>query len=207
MPFGLYNAPATFQRCMLSIFSDIVERIVEVYMDAITIYRGNFKEFLANLEIVLNRCIKKNLVLNWEKCHFMVNQGIVLGHVISNKGIEVDKAKVELISKLLPPLNDKAVRQLLGHAGFYRRFIKDFSKIAKPLCELLAKDTKFFWDGRCQKSFEELKSHLTTVPIVRAPNWKLPFKVMCDASDFTIGQFLGKEKMEIPMWFIMRPRL
>ena len=100
----------------------------------------------------------------------MVNQGIVLGHVISNKGIKVDKAKVKLISKLPPPTNVKTVRQFLGHAGFYKRFIKDFSKIAKPLCELLVKDTKFVWDGRCQKSFEELKSHLTTAPIVRAPN-------------------------------------
>ena len=87
MPFGLYNAPATFQRCMLSIFSDMVERIMEVYMDDITIYGGTFEECLANLEIFLNICIEKNLVLNWEKCHFMVNQGIVLGHVISNKEI------------------------------------------------------------------------------------------------------------------------
>ena len=100
----------------------------------------------------------------------MVNQGIFLRHVISNKGIEVDKAKVELISKLPPPTNVKAVRQFLGHAGFYKRFIKDFSKIAKPLCELLVNDTKFVWDGRCPKSFEELKSHLTTAPIVRGPN-------------------------------------
>ena len=90
MSFGLCNAPATFQRCMLSIFSDMVERI----MDDITIYRGTFKECLANIETVLNRSVEKNLVLNWEKCHFMVNQGIVLGHVISDKGIEVDKAKV-----------------------------------------------------------------------------------------------------------------
>ena len=100
----------------------------------------------------------------------MVNQGIVLGHVISNKGIEVDKAKVKLISKLPPPTNVKVVRQFLSHPGFYRRFIKDFSKIAKPLCELLVKDTKFVWDGRFQKSFEELKSHLSTTLIMRAPN-------------------------------------
>ena len=98
MPFGLYNALATFQRCMLSIFSDMVERIMEVYMDDITIYGGTFEECLANLETVLRRCIEKNLVLNWEKCHFMVNQGIVLRHVIYSMGIEVDKAKVELIS-------------------------------------------------------------------------------------------------------------
>ena len=150
---------------------------MEVYIDDITIYGGTFKECLANLETVLHRCIEKNLVLNWEKFHFMVNQGIVLGHVISNKGIKVDKAKIELISKLPPPTNVKAVRQFLGHAGFYRRFIKDFSKIAKPLYKLLEKDTKFAWDETCQKSFEELKSHLTIAPIVRAPNCQQPFEV------------------------------
>ena len=85
MPFGLCNAPATFQRCMLSIFNDMVERIMEVYMDDITIYGGSFEECLINLETILHRCIKKILVLNWEKCHFMVSQGIVLGHIISEK--------------------------------------------------------------------------------------------------------------------------
>ncbi|RVW63915.1 Retrovirus-related Pol polyprotein from transposon 297 [Vitis vinifera] len=121
MPFGLCNAPATFQRCMLSIFSDMVERIMEVFMDDITVYGGTFEECLVNLEAVLHRCIEKDLVLNWEKCHFMVRQGIVLGHIISEKGIEVDKAKVELIVKLPSPTTVKGVRQFLGHAGFYRR--------------------------------------------------------------------------------------
>ena len=92
------------------------------------------------LEAVLHRCIEKDLVLNWEKCHFMVQKGIVLGHIISKNGIEVDKTKVELIVKLPPPTNIKGIRQFIGHAGFYRRFIKDFSKISKPLCELLVND-------------------------------------------------------------------
>ncbi|RVW80562.1 Retrovirus-related Pol polyprotein from transposon 17.6 [Vitis vinifera] len=194
MPFGLCNAPATFQRCMLSIFSDMVEQIMEVFMDDITIYGGTFEECLVNLEAVLNRYIEKDLVLNWEKCHFMVHQGIVLGHIISKKGIEVDKAKVELIVKLPSPTTIKAVRQFLGHAGFYRRFIKDFSKLSKPLCELLAKDAKFIWDERCQKIFDQLKQFLTTAPIVRALNWQLPFEVMCDASDFAIGVVLGQRE-------------
>ena len=124
----------------------------------------------------------------------MVHQGIVLGHIIFEKGIEVDKAKVELIVKLPSPTTIKGVRQFLGHAGFYRRFIKDFSKLSKPLCELLAKDAKFIWDERCQKSFDQLKQFLTTTPIVRAPNWKLPFEVMCDASDFAIGAVLGQRE-------------
>ena len=143
---------------------------MEVYMDDITVYGGSFKEWLINLETFLHRCTKKNLVLNWEKCHFIVNQGIVLGHIISNKGIEVDKVKIELISKLPSPTNVKNVRQFLGHAGFYKRFIKDFSKISKPLYNLLEKDAKFVWDEDYQKSFEELKAYLTTTPIVRAPN-------------------------------------
>ncbi|WKA11128.1 hypothetical protein VitviT2T_028658 [Vitis vinifera] len=124
----------------------------------------------------------------------MVHQGIVLGHIISKQDIEVDKAKVELIVKLTSPTNVKGVRQFLGHVGFYRRFIKDFSKLAMPLCELLVKDAKFIWDDRCQSSFEELKLFLTTAPIVRASNWQLPFEVMCDASDFPIGAILGQRE-------------
>ncbi|RVW58146.1 Retrovirus-related Pol polyprotein from transposon opus [Vitis vinifera] len=131
---------------------------------------------------------------NNEKCHFMVQQGIVLGHIISEKGIEVDKAKMELIVKLASPTTVKGVRQFLGHARFYRRFIKDFSKLSKPLCELLAKNAKFVWDERCQRSFEELKQFLTTAPIVRAPNWQLPFEVMCNVSDFAIGAVLSQRE-------------
>ena len=93
-----------------------------------------------------------------------------MGHIISEKEIEVDKEKVDLISKLPPPTNVKTMRQFLGHAGFYRRFIQDFSKIVKPLYKLLEKDAKFEWDAECQKRFEELKAYLTTAPIVRAPD-------------------------------------
>ncbi|WJZ89320.1 hypothetical protein VitviT2T_008546 [Vitis vinifera] len=122
----------------------------------------------------------------------MVRQGIVLGHIISEKGIEVDKAKVEIIVKLPSPTTVKGVRQFLGHVGFYRRFIKGFSSLSKPLCELLAKDAMFIWDKRCRNSFDQLKKFLTTTPIVRAPNWQLPFELMCDASYFAIGAVLGQ---------------
>nr|CAN81251.1 hypothetical protein VITISV_031915 [Vitis vinifera] len=172
----------------------MVERIMEVFMDDIIVYGGSYQECLLHLEAVLQRCIEKDLVLNWEKCHFMVQQGIVLGHIISKNGIEVDKVNVELIVKLPPPTNVKGIRQFLGHVGFYRRFIKDFSKILKPLCELLVNDAKFVWDEKCQKSFEELKQFLTTAPTVRAPNWKLLFEVMCDASDLTMGAVLGQRE-------------
>ncbi|XP_024046598.1 uncharacterized protein LOC112100952 [Citrus clementina] len=198
MPFGLCNAPATFQRCMLSIFSDMVERFLEVFMDDFSVFGDSFDQCLHHLTLVLQRCIEKNLVLNWEKCHFMVKQGIVLGHIISSKGIEVDKAKVDLISNLPPPKTVREVRSFLGHAGFYRRFIKDFSKVSRPLCNLLAKDVPFIFNDSCLMAFEKLKQLLTSSPIIQAPNWSLPFELMCDASDYAVGAVLGQRVDRIP---------
>jgi hypothetical protein len=149
MPFGLCNAPATFQRCMMSIFSDMVEKFLEVFMDDFSVFGPTFDECLHNLSLVLQRCKETNLILSWAKGHFMVQEGIVLGHVVSKRGIEVDKAKVELISKLPPPTTVRQIRSFLGHAGFYRRFIKDFRKISRPLCNLLAKETSFNFDEAC----------------------------------------------------------
>ena len=126
MPFGLCNAPASFQRCMTAIFSVFCENIVEVFMDDFSVYGTSFDVCLSNLDRVLHRCEETNLVLNWEKCHFMVNEGIVLGHKISERGIEVDKAKVDAIEKMFCPKDIKGMRSFFGHAGFYRRFIKDF---------------------------------------------------------------------------------
>jgi hypothetical protein len=121
----------------------------------------------------------------------MVNQGIVLGHVISSRGIEVDKSKVDLISNLPPPSNLKELRGFLGHAGFYRRFIKDFSKIARPLTKLLAKDVIFDFEDACLDAFNSLKSSLVSPPIIHAPDWQVPFEIMCDVSDYAVGAVLG----------------
>ena len=132
MPFGLCNAPATFQRCMMSMFSDLIEEVMEIFMDDFTVYGSSFEHCLQNLGTILHRCQDKNLALNWEKCHFMVTEVIVLGHRISTVGLEVDQAKVSIIKTLFPPTTVMGIRSFLGHAGFYRRFIKDFSKIARP---------------------------------------------------------------------------
>ncbi|GJR88227.1 reverse transcriptase domain-containing protein [Tanacetum coccineum] len=142
---------------------------------------------------MLQRCKDAHLVLNWEKCHFMVKEGIVLGHKVSEAGLEVDKAKIDVISKLPPPTNIKGIRSFLGHAGFYRRFIKDFLKITCPLTKLLEKDTPFEFDDECHNAFKLLKEKLTCAPVIVSPNWNLPFELMCDAIDFTVGAILGQK--------------
>nr|GEW43782.1 reverse transcriptase domain-containing protein [Tanacetum cinerariifolium] len=149
MPFGLCNAPGTFQRCMMMIFHDMIERTVEVFMDDFLVFRNSFSTCLTNMENMLKRCEDTKLALNWEKSHFMVKEGIVLGHKISKKGIEVDKAKIEVISKLPHPTTIKGIRSFLGHAGFFRRFIKDFSKISRPMTHLLEKNSPFIFSNEC----------------------------------------------------------
>ncbi|GJV43613.1 reverse transcriptase domain-containing protein [Tanacetum coccineum] len=184
MPFGLCNAPATFQRCMTSNFHDMCKDFMEVFMDDFSVFGNSFNSCLNNLSKMLARCEETNLVLNWEKCHFMVKEGIFLGHKISKAKIEVDKAKVDVITKLPYPTNIKGIRSFLGHAGFYRRFIKDFSKITRPMTQLLTKDTKFVFSNECIKSFDILRSKLTTASVIFAPSWNLDFELICDASDY-----------------------
>ncbi|GJR87227.1 reverse transcriptase domain-containing protein [Tanacetum coccineum] len=130
MPFGLWNAPGTFQRCMMAIFHDMVEKMMEVFMDDFSVFRNSFENCLSRVDKMLQRCKDTNLCLNWEKIHFMVKEGIVLGYKISKNGIEVDKAKVDVIAKLPHPTTVKGVWSFLSHVSFYRRFIKDFSKIS-----------------------------------------------------------------------------
>ncbi|GKE55057.1 reverse transcriptase domain-containing protein [Tanacetum coccineum] len=141
---------------------------------------------------MLKRSEDTNLVLNWEKCHFMVKEGIVLGHKISKFGIEVDRAKVDVIAKLPPPTSVKGIQIFLGQAGFYRRFIQDFSKIARPMTHLLKKETPFIFSNECREAFKTLKKKLTEASILVALDWALPFEIMCDASDFAVGAVLGQ---------------
>nr|GEW90092.1 reverse transcriptase domain-containing protein [Tanacetum cinerariifolium] len=194
MPFGICNAPGTFQRCMMAIFHDMIEKTMEVFMDDFSVFGDSFSTCLSHLEKMLKWCEDTNLALNWEKSHFMVKEGIVLGHKIFKSGIKVDRAKVEVIAKLPHPTTVKGVRSFLGHVGFYRRFIQDFSKIARPMTHLIEKETPFFFSEECIESFNTLKRKLTEAPILIAPDWDLPFELMCDASDFAIGTVLGQRK-------------
>ncbi|KAJ4718833.1 DNA-directed DNA polymerase [Melia azedarach] len=194
MPFGLCNAPTTFQRCMMAIFCGMVEKFIEVFMDNFFVFGSSFDNCLENLALVLQRCEETNLILNWEKCHFMVQEGIVLGYHISAKGIEVDRAKIEIIEKLPPPTSVRGIRSFLGHASFYRRFIKDFSKISKPLCTLLSKDVPFNFSIECLQAFNTLKEKLISAPVIVSPDWEIPFELMCNASDYALGAVLGQRR-------------
>nr|GFA93959.1 reverse transcriptase domain-containing protein [Tanacetum cinerariifolium] len=141
---------------------------------------------------MLKRCEDTKLALYWEKSHFMVKEGIVLGHKILKKRIEVDKAKIEVISKLPHPTTVKGIRSFLGHVGFYRRFIKDFSKISRPMSHLLEKNSPFIFSNECIQAFRTLKEKLTEAPILIALNWDQPFELMCDANDYAVGAVLGQ---------------
>ncbi|KAL0298942.1 UNVERIFIED_CONTAM: Retrovirus-related Pol polyprotein from transposon.6 [Sesamum radiatum] len=193
MPFGLCNAPTTFQRCMVSIFSDFVEQFIEVFTDDFTVYGNSFDDCLQKLTRVLERCIEKNLVLNYKNYHFMVDQGLILRHIVSSKGIEVDKSKIDVIKSLPYPTSVREIHSFLGHVGFYRRFIKDFSKIAQPLCTLLQKDASIEFIDACARAFDKLKDSLTSATVIRPPDWSQPFEIMCDASNHAIGVVPGQK--------------
>ncbi|GKB04438.1 reverse transcriptase domain-containing protein [Tanacetum coccineum] len=170
MPLGLCNASGTFQRCMMAIFHDMIEETMEVFMDDLSVFGDSFSSCLSHLEKMIRRCEDTNLVLNWEKSHFMVKEGIVLGHKISKSGIEVDRAKVDVIAKLPHPTSVKGIQSFLGHAGFYHQFIQDFSKIARPMTHLLEKDTPFIFLKECVEAFNILKKKLTEALILVAPD-------------------------------------
>nr|GEW95748.1 reverse transcriptase domain-containing protein [Tanacetum cinerariifolium] len=165
-------------RCMMAIFHDMIEKTMEVFMDDFSVFGNSFSTCLTNLENMLKRCEDTRLALNWEKSHFMVKEGIVLGHKISKKGIEVDKAKIEVISKLPHPTTVKGIRSFLGHAGIYHRFIKDFLKISGPMTHLLEKNSPFIFSNECIQAFKTLKDKLTEAPILIAPNWDQSFELI-----------------------------
>ena len=144
-------------------------------MDDFSIFGPSFDACLEHLAQILDVCIKKCLVLSWEKSHFMVQEGIVLGHFVSSKVLEVDKAKVEVIQDLALPKSIRELRSFLGHVGFYRRFIQDFAKVSKPLTSLLCKEKDFIIEEEGKHAFMQLKQALVEAPILQSPNWDSSF--------------------------------
>ena len=192
MPFGLKNAPATFQRLMNSVLIGIQGLRCLVYLDDIVIYGSSLEDHNKRLTEVLQRLREANLKLQPDKCEFLRKEVNYLGHVISEDGISPDPAKLQAIRDFPEPQKVKDVQSFIGLAGYYRKFIKEFSKIAKPLTKLTKKTEKFAWAAEQQIAFNTLKEKLTTAPVLQYPDFTKEFNVTTDASDYAIGAVLSQ---------------
>jgi len=174
MSFGLTNAPASFMNLMNKIFMEYLDKFVVVFIDDILIYSKNEEDHARHLRLVLDKLREHQLYAKFSKCEFWLREVAFLGHVLSEGGVAVDPNKVRDVLSWEQPKNVLEIRSFLGLAGYYRRFIKDFSKIAKPMTQLLEKERPFIWTPKCEASFRELKKRLTTAPVLVLPEAPRP---------------------------------
>jgi hypothetical protein len=195
--FGLTNAHAYFMYLMNSVFMNELDKFVVVFIDDILIYSKSEAEHAKHLCIVLQRLRDHKLYAKFSKCEFWLDSVKFLGHTIFKDGISVDPSKVQEFMDWKPPKSVHQIRSFLGLAGYYRQFIPDFSRIAKPMTELLKKGVKFVWSDECDKAFRTLREHLTSAPVLTQPDMSKPFEVFCDASGTGPGCVLMQENRVI----------
>ena len=193
MPFGLTNAPAAFMDLMNRVFRPYLDRFVIVFIDDILVYSKSVNEHRKHMRLVLERLRNNQLYAKFDKCQFWLTQVGFLGHIVSVERISVDPQKVAAVSNWEQPRNVTEVRSFLGLAGYYRRFIQNFSTIALPLTKLTRKGVKFEWDASCEQSFQELKRRLTQAPVLALPDDSGEFEVFTDASLSGYGCVLGTD--------------
>ncbi|KAK1661708.1 hypothetical protein QYE76_049867 [Lolium multiflorum] len=193
MSFGLTNAPAYFMNLMNKIFMNFLDKFVVVFIDDILIYSKSEEEHEQHLEVVLDTLREHQLYAKFSKCEFWLKEVGFLGHILSAGGIAVDPTKIKTVAEWKAPTTQTEVRAFLGLAGYYRRFVAGFSSIARPMTQLLKKDKKFEWTDKCEESFQQLKSRLTSAPILIMPDITKPFDVYCDASKIGLGCVLMQE--------------
>nr|ABA98065.2 retrotransposon protein, putative, Ty3-gypsy subclass [Oryza sativa Japonica Group] len=194
MSFGLTNAPAFFMNLMNKIFMEYLDQFVVVFIDDILIYSKNGEEHAEHLRLIMEKLRDHQLFAKFSKCEFWLDRVAFLGHVISSNGVKVDPSKVEAVLAWNPPKNVSEIRSFLGLAGYYRRFIEGFSKLARPMTELLKKEKKFQWSAACEDSFQEMKKRLTTAPVLTLPDIRKDFEIFCDASRQGLGCVLMQER-------------
>jgi len=187
MPFGLTNAPAIFMDLMNRVFRSYLDKVVVVFIDDILIYSLSQMEHANHLREVLETLRRNKLYAKLSKCEFWLNEVVFLGHVISENGISVDPKKIEAVLRWERPTNVTEIRSFLGLAGYYRRFIEGFSTIASPMTRLTRKEVKFEWSKECETSFQELKSRLTSTPVLALPKEQEGFAVYSDAFNKGLG--------------------
>ena len=193
MPFGLTVAPSVYQNTMNEVLSDLIGNCIMVYIDDVIIYSKNLEDHWRHLEMVFERLNKAGMRLKPSKCHFLKKEVLYLGHIITTEGSYPDPEKVKVIYQLEPPKTVREVRAFLGMTGFYRRYIKQFSEIARPLTQLTKKNTRFAWSTEAQEAFEILKECLTQAPILAYPDVSRSYKLYTDASNYAIGGILTQE--------------
>ena len=193
MSFGLTNAPAYFMNLMNKVFMEYLDKFVVVFIDDILIYSRSEEEHEEHLRIVLGTLREHQLYAKFSKCQFWLPEVGFLGHVVKSGGIAVDPALVKSVAERAAPTNQTEVRSFLGLAGYYRKFVQGFSSIARPLTQLLKKDSKFVWTDKCEDSFNELKKRLVSAPILIMPDISKNFDVYCDASKLGLGGVLMQE--------------
>ncbi|WVZ88363.1 hypothetical protein U9M48_034893 [Paspalum notatum var. saurae] len=193
MPFGLTNAPAYFMNLMNKIFMDGLDKYVIVFIDDILVYSKTIEEHEEHLRKVLEKLRSHQLYAKFSKCEFWLERISYLGHIITAEGVTVDPEKVEAVMEWPQPTNVSEVRSFIGLAGFYRRFIGGFAKIAKPMTALQKKDARFEWTEACEKSFQELKAKLTSAPVLVLPDIHRDFVIYCDASRQGLGCVLMQD--------------
>ncbi|KAK1644093.1 hypothetical protein QYE76_061898 [Lolium multiflorum] len=197
VPFGLTNAPAIFMNLMNKIFMKYLDKFVIVFIDDILIYSKDKEEHAKHLKIVLQTLREHQLYAKFSKCKFWLDSVEFLGHVITKEGIAVNPSKVQSVLEWKSPKNAKEIRGFLGMAGYYRRFIEGFSKIAGPMTKLLKKNTPFVWTDECEASFQTLKDKLTTAPVLAVPEPGKDYTVYCDASKNGLGCVLMQDRKVI----------
>ncbi|MES9902577.1 MAG: reverse transcriptase family protein [Sedimenticola sp.] len=193
MPFGLKNAPMSFQQVMGQVLRGLNWKHVLCYIDDILVFSRNFTEHLGHLDMVFRKLRDAKLTLKSEKCHFALDKVIYLGHVLSKDGIEVDKSKTDAVRSFPTPKTQRDIRRFLGLCNYYRRFVSNFSQIAAPMNQLLQKDRPFHWDEKCKVSFQSLKDSLTSAPMLSYPDMNAPFILSTDGSGEAISYILGQK--------------
>ncbi|KAL3684863.1 hypothetical protein R1sor_002885 [Riccia sorocarpa] len=206
MPFGLSNAPATFQRLVIDTFADYIGEFMEAFLDDFTV-SGDAEKHLEQLEKALVKCLENQLSLNPEKCVFWVQSGILLGHIICREGILMDPSKVEKIRKQPPPTNRKELQRVMGMANFYRRYILNYAVLAAHVNALNKENIVWNWTKECQEAFDLLKQKMSEGPILRPPRWDMIFHIHTDASGVAVGVVLAQPqdpKLDMPIYFASR---
>jgi hypothetical protein len=193
MSFGLTNAPAYFMNLMNKVFMEELDKFVVVFIDDILVYSRSAEEHGHHLRIVLGKLRDHQLYAKFSKCEFWLQKVSFLGHILTAEGVAVDPEKVTAVANWKRPTTVTEIRSFLGLAGYYRRFIEGFSKIARPMTKLLQKDRKFEWTGACEISSCELKRRLTTAPVLVLPDVRKDFTIYCDASRQGLGCVLVQE--------------